>query len=58
MKQLPMWMIVTMIGLAALMTWVGWVERHEVGFIPLIVGVAWVAFALASLGGWLAQDPE
>lgn len=58
MKQLPMWMIVTMIILAALMTWVGWVERHEIGWLPLVVGVAWIAFSLASLGGWLAQDPE
>lgn len=58
MKQLPMWMIVTMAVLALLMTWVGWIERHEVGWAPLIVGVIWIAFSLASLGGWLAQDSE
>lgn len=58
MKQLPMWMIVTMVVLAAAMTWVGWIERHEVGPVPLIVGVIWIAFSLASAGGWLAQDPE
>jgi hypothetical protein len=33
-----------------LLLYVGWVDRHEAGPLPFILGIAWTLFTLASLG--------
>jgi hypothetical protein len=53
MKGLPVWMLAALAALAALMIFLGFEERHEIGLVPLIVGILWGIFVLASIGGAL-----
>jgi hypothetical protein len=50
MKRLTPWIVAGLVVLAVLMTWVGWDERHEAGILPFVIGLAWLAIALASVG--------
>jgi hypothetical protein len=55
-RRLPLWMIVVLAGLAALLLVVGWRDRHESGYLPFILGVVWALFVLISLAN--AARPE
>ncbi len=49
MKRLPAWMIGVLTLLTALLLWVGIDERDEIGSVPIVLGVIWVVFILASV---------
>jgi hypothetical protein len=53
MKGLPIWMLAALGALAALLVFLGFEERHEIGPVPLIVGILWALFTFASIGGAL-----
>ena len=56
MKKLPIWMVTTLLLLGIITTYVGWIDRHEVGYIPFALWVIWVLFALASAPRVFADD--
>ncbi len=56
MRRLPPWIVLFIAGLGVLMLAVGWDERHHVGYVPVILGVLWLAFALISAKGILAEE--
>ncbi len=56
MKKLPIWIITSVLFLGALMAWAGWVERHEVGYLPLALGIVFMLFAMASAPRVFADD--
>jgi hypothetical protein len=62
MKGLPVWMLACLAALAALLTFLGFEERHEISILPMLVGALWLLFTLASLGaglrGAIAPDAE
>jgi hypothetical protein len=49
-------MLALLVVLSILMVWIGWHDRHEAGWLPLVLGIAWVVFTLASLGRAMAPD--
>jgi hypothetical protein len=55
-KKLPIWMVGLLLLLGALTTWIGWIDRHEVGFIPFALGVVWLLIAFASAPRIFADD--
>jgi hypothetical protein len=48
--RLPPWMLALCAVVSFLLLYVGWVDRHEAGPLPFILGIAWTLFTLASLG--------
>ena len=48
MKKLPIWIVTVLLALGILTTYVGWIDRHEVGYLPFALGILWIIFALAS----------
>lgn len=49
MRGLPVWMLGLLVGLAVLLTYVGWHDRHEAGYLPFALGIVLGLFALASI---------
>ncbi len=56
MKKLPIWMVTTLLLLGVLMTWAGWYDRHEVGYLPFVLGILFILFGLASAPRVFADD--
>jgi hypothetical protein len=56
MKRLPGWMLALLVVLTILLLWIGWEDRHEAGYLPFVLGIAWAIFTLASLGRAFAPD--
>ena len=56
MKKLPIWIVTTLFLLGIITTYVGWIDRHEVGYLPFALGVAWILFSLASAPRIFADD--
>ncbi len=56
MKRLPIWMVLTLAVLSALLLWVGVNERHEIGYLPLILGAVWTLFTLKSAKDVFADE--
>lgn len=48
MKRLPIWMVLLLVVVSGLLVWVGIKERHELGYLPLILGILWSLFTLGS----------
>jgi hypothetical protein len=55
-KKLPIWLVGILLLLGLVTTWIGWIDRHEVGYIPFVLGVIWVVFALAAAPRVFADD--
>ena len=51
MRGLPPWMLGLLVVLAALLTYVGWHDRHEAGLLPFVMGIILALFALAAIAG-------
>jgi hypothetical protein len=49
MPGLPAWMLALLAVLTGLLLWVGWDDRGEAGYLPLIMGILFGLFTLASL---------
>ncbi len=56
MKRLPAWMLFMLAVLTALLLWVGIDERHEIGPVPIVLGVIWVLFLLGSAPKIFSRD--
>jgi hypothetical protein len=56
MKRLPGWMLALLVVLTILLLWIGWEDRHEAGYLPFVLGIAWAIFTLASLGRAVKPD--
>ncbi len=56
MKKLPIWIITVLLCLGILTTSTGWYERHEVGYLPFVLGILWILFALAAAPRVFADD--
>lgn len=56
MKRLPIWIVTVLLGLGVLMTWAGWYDHHEAGYIPFALGILWVLFALGASLRVFADD--
>lgn len=50
MKGLPVWMLMLMAVLTALLLVVGWHDRHEAGPLPFIMGIVFALFTLGAMG--------
>jgi hypothetical protein len=55
-KRLPAWVLFVIAIITALLVWVGIEERHEIGPVPIILGVAWAVFVLASIPKIFSRD--
>jgi hypothetical protein len=55
-KKLPIWIVTVLLALGVLTTWIGWIDRHEVGYLPFALGIVWIIFALASAPRVFADD--
>jgi hypothetical protein len=55
-KKLPIWLVGMLLLLGLVTTWIGWIDRHEVGYIPFVLGVIWIVFALAAAPRVFADD--
>lgn len=55
-KRLPIWIVGALLVLGLLTTYVGWIDRHEVGYLPLALGMLWTLFALAAAPKVFADD--
>jgi len=55
-RRLPGWMLMIFLVVSVLLIWVGWTDRHEAGYLPLILGIAWSLFTLASIGAKAAPE--
>ena len=49
MPRLPGWMLLIFVAVSVLLIVIGWQDRHESGYLPFILGIAWALFTLASL---------
>lgn len=58
MKRLPVWMLAVLVVLSVMLVWIGWHDRHEAGILPFLLGLVWVLFTLAALGGYMAQEDD
>ena len=56
MKRLPIWIVTVLLALGVLTTWAGWYDRSEVGYLPFVLGILWLLFALAALPRVFADD--
>jgi uncharacterized membrane protein len=55
-KRLPPWLLFVIAVLTVLLLWVGIDERDEVGPVPIVLGVIWVVFVLASIPKIFSRD--
>ena len=58
MRGLPIWMLLVLAVLTALLLIAGWVDRHEAGYLPFIMGIVFALFTLAGVGGRLRGDED
>jgi hypothetical protein len=58
MRGLPVWMLAVLVGLTALLVWVGWHDRHEAGYLPFVMGILFALFTLASIGAKARGEEE
>jgi hypothetical protein len=58
MRRLPGWVIIGLAALTILMLLVGWVERDHVGPVPMILGVVWALFTLASAAAMFRPESD
>ena len=56
MKKLPIWMVTVLLLLGIITPYVGWIDRHEVGYIPFALGIIWILFAFAAAPRVFADD--
>ena len=56
MKRLPIWMVLTLLVLSGLLLWIGFKERHEIGYLPVILGAIWLLFTLKSAKDVFADE--
>lgn len=56
MRRLPIWMLSVLVLLTVLLLWVGIDERHEIGPLPIGLGVLWALFVLGSLPKVFKRD--
>jgi hypothetical protein len=49
-------MLMIFLAVSVLLIWVGWTDRHEAGYLPFILGIAWSLFTLASIGAKAAPE--
>ena len=56
MKRLPIWMLLGLVGVSALLIWVGLKEQDQLGPLPLILGIVWTLFTLGSIPKAFADD--
>ena len=56
MKKLPIWIVAVLLALGVLTTYVGWIDRGEVGYLPFALGIAWILFSLAAAPRVFADD--
>lgn len=50
MRGIPVWALAGLAALSALLIGYGYHDRHEASPLPLILGIAWALFTLASIG--------
>ena len=55
-KRLPIWIVTSLLILGVLTIAAGWYDRSEVGYIPFVLGILWVLFALAAAPRVFADD--
>ena len=48
MKRLPIWILGAVLVLGLLATYVGCIDRDEVGYLPIALGILWTLFALGA----------
>ena len=58
MRGLPVWMLAGLAVLSGLLVYVGWIEHHETGWLPFVLGIIFSLFTLASLGARAAAEDE
>lgn len=58
MRGLPIWMLLVLTALTVLLLIGGWVDRHEAGYLPFIMGIVFALFTLAGVGGRLRGDED
>jgi hypothetical protein len=58
MRGLPVWMLAGLAVLSGLLVYIGWIDRHEAGYLPLVLGILFSLFTLASLGARAAGEEE
>ena len=56
LKRLPIWLVTVLLLLGILTIAGGWYDRAEVGYIPFVLGILWVLFALAAAPRVFADD--
>jgi hypothetical protein len=44
--------------LSGLLVYIGWIDRHEAGYLPFVLGILFSLFTLASLGARAAEEDE
>jgi hypothetical protein len=50
MRGLPIWMLLLLSVLTALLLVFGWHDQEEAGILPFLLGVVFALFTLASIG--------
>lgn len=58
MRGLPIWMLLLLGVLAALLLVGGWQDRHEAGILPFLLGIGFALFTLAAVGGRVRGDED
>jgi hypothetical protein len=58
MRGLPVWMLAGLAVLSGLLVFIGWIDRHEAGYLPFVLGILFSLFTLASLGARAAGEDE
>lgn len=58
MRGLPAWMLALLSVLTVLLVVIGWEDRHEAGYLPFILGLAFALFTLASIGAKVRFEDE
>jgi hypothetical protein len=55
-RRIPAWILLVLAVLTAALLYVGWDERHHLGYVPLALGVLWALFVLGSAPKIFKQD--
>ena len=55
MRRLPPWIVASLAVISVILLWVGWIDRHEAGILPFLLGIVWTLFTMASAAGMLSQ---
>lgn len=58
MRRLPPWIVFFLAVLAVLLLVVGYVDRHHVGPLPMVLGALWAVFTLAAAGAMFKPEPR